>query len=152
MMMTGFKKIFVDTNVLIFATNSVSPWHLAATETLQTMRETGIELFVSPQVLREYLAAATRLNVTGSELQIEKIWENVNTFRTEFTVLEDNNLVLSALIELLRNFPTAGRQVYDANIVATMQVHNIGHLLTHNVADFSRFSTLIQILPLEVNS
>ncbi|MBR8840074.1 MAG: type II toxin-antitoxin system VapC family toxin [Stigonema ocellatum SAG 48.90 = DSM 106950] len=123
MMMTGFREVFIDTNVLIFATNSVSPWHLVATESLQTMREADIELFVSPQVLREYLATATRLNVTGSELQLEKIWENVNTFKTEFTVLEDNDLVLSALISLLRNFPTAGRQVYDANIVATMQVH-----------------------------
>ncbi len=148
MMMTGFRELFIDTNVLIFCTNSLSPWHLAATQTLQTVREAGIELFVSPQVLREYLAAATRLNVTGGELQLEQILENVNSFQTEFTVLEDNDFVLSALIELLRNFPTAGRQVYDANIVATMQVHNVGHLLTHNLADFSRFSTLIQILPL----
>ncbi len=98
MMMTGFREVFLDTNVLIFATNSVSPWHLAATEFLQTMREADIELFVSPQVLREYLAAATRLNITGSELQLEEIWENVTTFKTEFTVLDDNDLVLSTLI------------------------------------------------------
>jgi len=66
--MTGFREVFLDTNVLMFATNSVSPWYLVATEFLQTMREADIELFVSPQVLREYLAAATRLKITGSEL------------------------------------------------------------------------------------
>ena len=152
MTMTEFSKLFIDTNALIFATNIISPWYHAANESLQTAREAGIELFVSPQVLREYLAAATRLNLTSGGLLLEEILENVNTFQTEFTVLEDNDLVLSALIKLLRNFPTAGRQVYDANIVATMQVHHISHLLTHNVTDFARFSTLIQILPIEVNS
>lgn len=39
MMMTGFRELFIDTNVLIFATNSVSPWHLAATESLQIVEE-----------------------------------------------------------------------------------------------------------------
>lgn len=70
-------------------------------------------------MLREYLAVATRLNLTNSEFQLEQVWENVSAFQRGFTVLEDNNLVLSALIELLKNFPTAGKQVYDANIVAT---------------------------------
>ena len=73
MTMTGCSEIFVDTNVLIFATNSMSPWHRAATESLQNAREANIELFVSPQVLREYLAAATRLSVTSSGLRLEEI-------------------------------------------------------------------------------
>ena len=35
------------------------------------------------------------------------------------------------------------------SIVATMQVHGVYHLLTHNTADFERFSSFINILPLE---
>ncbi|MEC4885106.1 MAG: type II toxin-antitoxin system VapC family toxin [Scytonema sp. PMC 1070.18] len=149
--MTGFRKIFIDTNILIFATNTRSPWYEMANISLQNARETGIELFVSPQVLREYLAAATRLNMTGDGLRLEEILENVKTFQTELKILEDNDLVLSALTQLLRTFPTAGKQVHDANIVATMQVHNVDHLLTHNLADFARFSKIIQILPMQIN-
>jgi hypothetical protein len=33
-----------------------------------------------------------------------------------------------------------GRQVHDANIVATMRVFGLKNLLTHNPADFARFS------------
>ena len=39
--------------------------------------------------------------------------------------------------------------LHDANIVATMQVYDIKRLLTHNMRDFARFSSLITILPLE---
>ena len=42
-----------------------------------------------------------------------------------------------------------GRQVHDANIVATMQAYGIRHLLTHNTDDFIRFSGLITVLPVE---
>ena len=42
-----------------------------------------------------------------------------------------------------------GKQVHDANIVATMQAYQIPYLLTANIGDFNRFSTLITLLPLE---
>ena len=41
-----------------------------------------------------------------------------------------------------------GKQVHDANIVATMQAHGLRRLLTHNTADFARFGALIQVEPL----
>jgi predicted nucleic acid-binding protein len=82
-------------------------------------------------------------------LPLPKILENVRIFRNEFTVVEDNPFVLDALIEILKTIPVAGKQVHDANIVATMQVHGINHLLTHNTADFNRFFALITVLPLE---
>jgi predicted nucleic acid-binding protein len=44
-----------------------------------------------------------------------------------------------------------GKQVHDANIVATMQVYGIDQLLTHNVTDFDRFTEFITVLPLIEN-
>jgi len=41
-----------------------------------------------------------------------------------------------------------GKQVHDANIVATMQAYGISHLLTHNIADFKRFESFITIVSL----
>jgi predicted nucleic acid-binding protein len=48
----------------------------------------------------------------------------------------------------MERFEIAGKQVHDANIVATMLVHGITQLLTQNIADFSRFSSLITVMPL----
>jgi predicted nucleic acid-binding protein len=39
-----------------------------------------------------------------------------------------------------------GRQVHDANIIATMQAHGIPCLLTFNKDDFTRFQDLVEII------
>lgn len=49
-------------------------------------------------------------------------------------------------LNLIEQIAVAGRQVYDANIVATMQAYGISHLLTHNTADFVRFAAMIDVL------
>jgi predicted nucleic acid-binding protein len=49
------------------------------------------------------------------------------------------------LLSLLATHPVAGRQVHDANIVATMLANGITRLLTFNIADFRRFAGLIAI-------
>ena len=52
------------------------------------------------------------------------------------------------LIMLSRRYSFAGRQVHDANIVATMLAHGERRLLTFNIADFRRFARLIEVLVL----
>jgi predicted nucleic acid-binding protein len=148
-MMMDVKRIFVDTNVLVYSTNVLSPLKDIAKRAIQKAREQGIELIISQQILREYLAVTTRFSVTGSGVTLHEIVDNLQIFRTEFTLLEEKLAVLAKLIELIQIFPTAGSQVHDANIIATMLVHGIDYLLTHNVDDFKRFSEKIHILPLE---
>ncbi len=63
-------------------------------------------------------------------------------------MIYDVPIVLDHVVNLLQTIPTAGKQVHDANIVATMQAYTIQHLLTHNVSDFNRFAGLITIVPL----
>ncbi len=53
---------------------------------------------------------------------------------------------------LLREYPTAGKQVHDANIVATMLAYGIPTLLTQNVDDMRRFAGKIAIVPLRAGS
>jgi predicted nucleic acid-binding protein len=150
MMITGVKKLFVDTNILIFATNSASPWHQLARDALQEARRMNVELTVSPQILREYLVAATRSS-NRDDVPLVKILKNVRTFQTNFHLVEENALVSAKLVDLVDQVAVGGKQIHDANIVATMQVHSINHLLTHNIADFTRFAHLITVLPLQKN-
>ncbi len=150
MVMTGVSQLFVDTNILIYATDPVSPLNRIAVDTLQYGRAAGIDLLISPQILREYLAAATRIAVTGSGSPIADILKNFRVFRTGFTVLADSPLVLDQLDGLVSSIAVAGKQVHDANIVATMLAYGVRHLLTHNGDDFARFAHLITVVPLVV--
>lgn len=150
MAMTGVSELFVDNNVLVYSTNSFSPWHRVARDRLQEARQLGVDLVISTQILREYLAVATRSSTTTGSPSLSELLDNVRLFRTQFTVVLNSPLVLDHLTALIRSIPLAGRQVHDANIVATMQVYGIRHLLTHNTADFARFAHLITVVPLVV--
>lgn len=139
--------LFVDTNGLLYATDIDSPWHTLATAALNAARRGGVELVISPQVINEYLAVSTRPGI-GPALSRVEILENIQTFLTEFTLLPEDRTVARALFALVQTFAVSGRQVHDANIVATMQAHGINRLLTHNEADFARYAGIITVVPL----
>ena len=52
----------------------------------------------------------------------------------------------TVLLTLIERFNVGGNQVHDANIIATMQVYGIRNLITHNISDFKRFSSIVNIL------
>jgi predicted nucleic acid-binding protein len=49
-------------------------------------------------------------------------------------------------MELSRHYSFGGRQVHDANVVATMLAHGERRPLTFNEADFRRFAPLIGLV------
>jgi predicted nucleic acid-binding protein len=99
--------------------------------------------------MREYLAVATR-PVAGNGLGLKQpdALANVRALRTRTSLLAEDARVADRLLDVLDEIPCSGKQVHDANVVATMLVHGIDSLVTINVADFSRFEHLITLIPL----
>ncbi|WP_341525337.1 type II toxin-antitoxin system VapC family toxin [Nostoc sp. UHCC 0302] len=141
--------VFIDTNILVYANLALSPFHVQATERLQTFSEQGIEIWISRQTLREYLAAMTRRGDLTGDIPMASLVADVRYFASSFRLAEDNLLVTERLLTIMEEILSGGKQVHDANIVATMLVYGIPQLLTHNTSDFARFSQLITLLPLE---
>ena len=52
------------------------------------------------------------------------------------------------IVRPTRTIPCGGKQIHDVNLAATMLGNEIPKLLTHNVADFNRYSGLIEVVPL----
>jgi predicted nucleic acid-binding protein len=73
------------------------------------------------------------------------VLEQIEQFTTRFNVADDIPVVTGKLLDLLANYRLGGKQVHDANIVATMQAYGIPALLTHNTKDFERFADVIRI-------
>jgi predicted nucleic acid-binding protein len=142
--------IFIDTNVLVYGTVVNAPLHEIARQVLQNLSAASNDLWISRQVIREYLATLSRSQTFTTPISIATLVADVQYFENQFLVAEDNFQVTQNLLTLIEQVPTAGKQIHDANIVATMQAYNIPILLTHNVADFKRFTPLITLLTLEV--
>ncbi len=145
---TAGDRIFVDTNVLVYATQASAPWHAEALQMMTDLRSAGSQLWISRQTLREYLATLSRPQTFAMPLPMQVLAADVRQFESLFAVAEDGPAVTVHLLNLLTNISCAGKQVHDANIVATMLTHSIPKLLTHNVSDFNRFVAHITILPL----
>jgi predicted nucleic acid-binding protein len=140
--------VFVDTKVLVYATRPSAAQHASAQASLARLEGEGSSLWVSAQVLREYLAAVTRPQATAPALPMATAITDVRRFRAAFDVAEERPNVLDRLLHLLTTHGSSGRQVHDANIVATMLEHSIRRLLTFNAGDFRRFAGIIDIEPL----
>lgn len=61
-------------------------------------------------------------------------------------------MVAETLIALCRAIPMGGKQVHDANIVATMLAHGTRRLPTFNTADFRRHGDRIEFVDTRSNS
>jgi predicted nucleic acid-binding protein len=146
------KAIFLDTNVLVYATQvgrggTSTSQHGAAERALQRLQRSGARLWVSRQVLREYLAVVTRPQGQSPALPMHEAVTDVRRFVSLFALAEDGPGTTDRLLDLLQRFPSAGRQVHDANIVATMLSHGLQRLLTFNTTDFVRFASVIDLEP-----
>ncbi len=145
---TAADPTFIDTNILIYTKQALSPFHAAAVGKLQALAAAGHPLWISRQTLREYLAVMSRPGALTAPVPMAALIADVRSFESQFLVAEDGPAVTAQLLALLGSVPCLGKQVHDANIVATMLAHGIPRLLTHNVADFARFAGYITVLPL----
>ena len=96
--------------------------------------------------MREYLATLTRPQTWRVTITREEALEEVVRMAQEFQVLEDGPAVTETLIRLCREVSVGGRQIHDANIVATMLAHGERRLLTFNATDFRRFGERIDLV------
>jgi predicted nucleic acid-binding protein len=54
---------------------------------------------------------------------------------------------IEGLLDLLRRHPVTGGDVFDLQIIATMQANGVGRIYTFNTADFEPFSELSIVTP-----
>lgn len=145
---TAGSPVFLDTNVLIYAQSSLAADHAAAVRALKDLATTGTEVWISRQTLREYLAGMTRPGSFTGIAPIISLASDVQRFETGFRIAEDGPAGTTHLLNLLSQVACTGKQVHDANIVATMLAHGIPNLLTNNIKDFTRFAPFITVVPL----
>ncbi len=139
--------MFIDTNVLVNSRFVEAPHHSPARAELERVLRSSEPMRISRQVVREYLSVVTRPQVWSGAVTREDALDDADRLISNFEVLEDGPPVTELLIALCREVPVGGRQVHEANIVATMLAHGERRLLTFNTADFRRYGDRIELVP-----
>ena len=139
---------FIDTNVLLAATDTGRPEHSAAAKVFVDYPEDGVHLAVSGQVVREYLAVATRpAEANGLGLDVAEVLENIEEIRGRTVFLDESRDTTDELIRLVAEHHVMGKRIHDAHIVATMRSHGVKYLITLNERDFSGFDEVMVVAP-----
>lgn len=135
--------VVVDTNVLLAATDRSRAAHEVATGLLN---EDVRRLALTPQIVREYLAVATRpIEVNGFGLPGEDAVANVEQFLDDMELLPEGGSTTRRLMGLIGERSATGKQVHDANVVAVALAHQANVIVTDNTRHFSRFADLIGV-------
>ncbi|MGB4780353.1 type II toxin-antitoxin system VapC family toxin [Microbacterium sp.] len=139
--------VVVDTTVLLAATDMSRSAHVAATAFLSDDER---PLALTPQIVREYLAVATRPETAnGLGLTAAQARANVDEFLSDMRLLADDATAVRRLLELVSQGAATGKQVHDANIVAVAVAHRAVTIVTDNLQHFTRYSDLISIEALQ---
>lgn len=143
--MTGDKqRCFVDTNVLLSATDSSRWCHHDALAFLDEGMTGKRSLYASNQVLREYLVVATRpLEGNGLGMSTAEAIDNVHHLRKCLTPLPEDAETSAILLRFITQFDLKGKRIHDANLVAIMYQHGLKCLKTYNPNDFRVFNDIM---------
>jgi toxin-antitoxin system PIN domain toxin len=141
--------IGVDTNLLVYAHRSDSPWHAAAAACLRELAEGRRAWAIPWPCLHEFLAVVTHPRIYDPPTPTARALDQVAAW------LESPSLVLLAEShdhwETLRPLVEAGRiagpQFHDARIAAICSAHGVAELWSAD-RDFGRFPALVVRNPL----
>lgn len=131
------KRHFVDTNVLLAASDADRLQHSACLNLLKSGMAGEVSLFACGQVFREYLVVATRpLKRNGLGMPVTRALDNLAAFRQCIRILDENSSVVRRLARLIGKYQVSGKRIHDCNITATMLEHGLKSLITLNSKDF----------------
>lgn len=97
-------------------------------------------------MVREFLSVMSRPQTFfAGDAPMQDILARAHVIASQCRMAEDGHEVARHLHSLLSAGDTRGKQVHDANIVATMAAHGIRILLTANGRDFARWAHVVEL-------
>ena len=152
--MTISNLCLVDTNVLIYAADEMSPLHHEASILRDKGTRGEVPLCVTPQVLAEYFAIITDpKRVKQARTQLEAVMEIKKYFDTrQIAKILPNEITFPKFLELLAKYPVKGQEIFDLQLVATMLSNGISRIYTYNKNDFTKYQEIEVLSPDAVNA
>src|SRR4051794_31293455 len=93
--------VFVDTNILMYAELVTAPFHGQAVAKVAALRTAGHDLWISRQIMREYLAGMSRPGAYTGSAPMSAYINDVRTLAATYRVAEDGPAVTAELLTLL---------------------------------------------------
>ncbi len=139
--------IFLDTNIIVYAVDSRSPFHHRAISLIK--RAEKLRFCISPQVVAEFYSVITNPKRVESPLDPEgavNLAEQVWTVWPFFKIFPQDS-TLEVTLELVKRYQLRALEFFDAHIVATMIENDVATICTANAQDFNKFGEIRVMTP-----
>lgn len=135
--------IAVDTNILVYAHRSDSPWHTRAADLVRGLAE-GSDAWAIPwPCIHEFLSIVTHPRIYKPPSPLEAATEQVTAWleSPRLTLLGESSEHWRALREIIEAGRVVGPKVHDARVAALCTQHGVRELWSAD-RDFSGMSGL----------
>lgn len=133
--------MLLDTSILGRLANRADVSYPVAKSAIAELHRRGEVLHVTPQNLIEFRNFATRpVAANGLGLSASASENLAAVFEVSFPLLNDTPDIYPAWKAIVGSLGLIGKQVHDARLAAVCHVHAVKHLLTFNVAHFTRLA------------
>lgn len=138
-----------DTNILLRFLLRSDPAYPAIRQAVRILMTRREQLVTASQNIAEFWNVCTRPTTArgGLGLSVEATERRVRLLERHFRVLPDSPTVYQEWKSLVIAHKVMGVQVYDARLVAAMNVHGVTNILTINVTDFNRYPVIQAVAP-----
>ena len=132
--------VLVDTNVLLRRTQSGGTQYGVAVESVRRLLVTGEPVYYTLQNIAEFWNVLTRpLEANGMGVTTAVALGEVEKIERAMELLPDSPAMYGEWKRLVVRHGVQGVKVHDARLVAAMNVHGVGRILTFNADDFTRY-------------
>ncbi len=139
----------LDTNILVYAADEMSPFHQAARALIEKGLRGEILLCICPQVLNEFFATVTNPQRVSNprtqneaRLEMEKYFFSKNILK-----IYPASDFIEITLDLLKRCEVIRQEIFDLQLVATMLSNNVTRLYTYNSDDFTKFREIEVLSP-----
>jgi toxin-antitoxin system PIN domain toxin len=141
----------LDANVLVYAVEASAPQHVASRALIEAARDPATTLYLTSQALCEFYSVVTNPRRVAVPRSAAEALRAISALLAlpGIHVLPTPARAVVGWMGLLQRHPVTGGDVFDLQLVATMQANNIQRIYTFNTADFEVFPELTVTVPPE---
>jgi uncharacterized protein len=137
----------IDSNILVYALDADAPQHSASRALIQAGRDSSTTLYVTSQILCEFYSIVTNARRVPRPRAPGDALDAISKLLVFLHVLPIPARTVEGWMELLRRHPVTCGDVFDLQIVATMQANGVQRIYTFNLQDFEMFPELAVVSP-----
>ena len=142
-------RVFLDTNILVYAADIDSISHAAAATLLIKINTGHLKPCISLQILCEFYATVTNARKFRHPLSPSEATGIVTGYlESDILLLYLKNNTIKLTLDMAIRYKISGLDVFDTQIVATMLENGVGTIYTANISDFKQYAEITAVNPL----